>query len=161
MNLLRLALGLSTALVASAPFASADRGAVDCEKKVPAEAAALFDRVAASFRAEDADGVVAAIWPGREGRLVLALAGLEGEKSYTREQATEVLAGTYFRSRDVALLRQGEGCTTGGEHMLVRTYRLVARVGKAEVESTLRVHLTRRKVDAQTSKWFLHALTEA
>jgi hypothetical protein len=156
----RLALLLSAALIASAGAARAGGGLADCEKKVPAEADAVFARVAAAFRDERASDVTSQVSPAREARLTLRLAGTKAG-SYTREQATQLLTDTYFADRDVLSVRPAEGCTTGDDTVLSRTYRTTLRVGKAEVEGTLTIRLVKRKVDERTSAWFLDGLNDA
>lgn len=75
--------------------------------------------------------------------------------SYTREQAAELLASTYFADRAVVSLQQAEGCTTGDETRLTRTYRLTTQAGGKTVDGTLTLTLHKKKIDDKTSAWFL------
>ncbi|MFO0931681.1 MAG: hypothetical protein U1E39_03120 [Planctomycetota bacterium] len=145
--------GLGGATAASA------KGMGDCERKVPAEADRVFERVASAFRKRQATGVSDAVDPSKGGRVYLSLTGIEAG-SYTREQAAELLASTYFADRSVVSLQQAEGCTTGDETRLTRTYRLTTQSGGKTVDGTLTLTLHKKKIDDKTSAWFLGSLKD-
>jgi hypothetical protein len=155
------ALSIAVALfstVGALPAADA-RGTGDCERKVPPEAERVFERVASAFRKRQATGVSDAVDPSKDGRVYLSLAGIDA-RSYTREQAAEILASTYFVDRTVVSLQQAEGCTTGDDTRLTRTYRLTTQVGGKTVDGTLTLTLHKKKVDERTSAWFLGSLKD-
>lgn len=135
------------------------RGMGDCEQKVPAEADRMFERVAAAFRKRQATGVTDTVDPGKGGRVYLSLTGIDAG-SYTREQATELLTGTYFEGRTIVSLQQAEGCTTGDDTRLTRTYRLTTQAGGKTVDGTLTITIHKKKVDERTSAWFLGSLKD-
>lgn len=132
----------------------------DCEKKVPPEADRVFQRVAGAFRKKDAAKVAEAVEPSKSGRVYLALAGIDA-RSYTREQAAELLADAYFARRTVVSLQQAEGCTTGDDVRLTRAYRLTTQAGGRTIEGTLTITVHKKKVDESTSAWFLGSLKDA
>ena len=117
------------------------------------------ERVAASFRKRQASGVSDAVDPSKGGRVYLSLAGIDAG-SYTKEQAAELLASTYFADRTVVNLQQAEGCTTGDDTRLTRTYRLTTQSGGKTVEGTLTLTLHKKKIDDRTSAWFLGSLKD-
>ena len=131
----------------------------DCERKVPAEADRVFERVASAFRKRQASGVSDAVDPSKGGRVYLSLTGIDAG-SYTKEQAAELLASTYFADRVVVSLQQAEGCTTGDETRLTRTYRLTTQSGGKTVDGTLTLTLHKKKIDDKTSAWFLGSLKD-
>jgi len=135
------------------------RGMGDCEQKVPAEPDRVFDRVATAFRHRSATGVSDAVDPNKDGRVYLSLTDIN-VGSYTREQAAELLADRYFKDRTIVTLQQAEGCTTGDDTRLTRSYRLTTQAGGKTVEGTLTVTLHKKKVDARTSAWFLGSLKD-
>ncbi|MBL9088929.1 MAG: hypothetical protein JNM10_17450 [Planctomycetia bacterium] len=138
---------------------AAARAMGDCERKVPPEADRVFERVASAFRKRQATGVSEAVDPSKGGRVYLSLAGIDAG-SYTREQAAELLAGTYFADRTVVSLQQAEGCTTGDDTRLTRTYRLTTQAGGKTVDGTLTLTLHKKKIDDKTSAWFLGSLKD-
>ena len=157
---------LLTVLIAAAALAALGggtaaqaRGLGDCERKVPAEAERVFERVASSFRKRQATAVSEAVDPSKGGRVYLSLTGIDAG-SYTREQAAELLASTYFAARAVVSLQQAEGCTTGDETRLTRTYRLTTQAGGKTVDGTLTLTLHKKKIDDKTSAWFLGSLKD-
>jgi hypothetical protein len=136
------------------------RGLGDCEKKVPADAERVLAKVSAAFREARANAITESIQPTKDARVYLVLAGLTSG-SYTREQATELLGEIYFKGRTIVGVKQAEGCTTGDETMLTRTYLLTTQVGRTTVEGTLTITLVKKKVDEQSSAWFLGSLRDA
>lgn len=153
---------LAVATLLAGPLAvrvAGARGMGDCEQKVPAEADRVFERVAAAFRKRQATGVADAVEPTKGGRVYLSLTGIDAGP-YTREQAAELLAGTYFEGRTIVSLQQAEGCTTGDDTRLTRTYRLTTQVGGKTVDGTLTITVHKKKVDERTSAWFLGSLKD-
>lgn len=152
----------SVACVALALFAwavAADaRNLGECEKKVPPEAERAFQEVERAFRAADAEAVTATMPGGRDARVYLALGGVTSG-SYSREQATEALRTGYFATRKVLSLTPAEGCTTGSETQLSRSYRLRVQVGREEHEKTLTIDIVRRR-HGDRDTWHLGALKD-
>lgn len=131
----------------------------DCEKKVPPEADRVFDRVAAAFRKRSAAGVAETVDPSKGGRVYLALAGID-PGAYTKDQATELLAKPYFEKHAVTAIAPAEGCTTGDDTRLTRTYRVTLEVDGRAAEASLTVTIHRKKVDETTAAWFLGSLKD-
>jgi hypothetical protein len=136
------------------------KGLGDCDKKVPADAERVFQTVAAAFRKADAAGVTAAMPANREARLTLQLVGLDSN-SYAREQATAVLSDKYFPDHKILSLMPADGCTTGDDALLSRTYRMSVQVAGKERSGTLIIELQKKKIDETTSAWFLCGLKES
>ena len=74
--------------------------------------------------------------PGEDARLTLRLSGVRAG-AYPSEQALEVLKRSYFGTRAILSVIEGEGCTRGGETRLVRSYRLQVRAQGVVREQTL------------------------
>lgn len=130
------------------------------EKKIPKEAESAFGGIATAFRRADAAGTIAFAAQGKDDRVVLHLTGLS-TGSYTREQAAEALANTYFAHRKVVSLVPAECCTTGDDSNLARTYRLRVRIGESEREGTLTIEIVRRKNADDEYRWFLKSLKDS
>jgi hypothetical protein len=148
------------ALLAALASLPAHAGPLGDEKpKVPAEADRVLTSVAAAFRAGDAEGVCARMDTSRDARVFLSLKGVDS-KSYTREQATELLKTQYFPKRRIVAMKATDECAGCGEWGINRAYVMTYRVGDKEFETPLAIALERRKVTGEEYAWFLTSLKE-
>ncbi len=131
-----LAVAVAALLASGAGLPTRAAVAGDCAPRVEAAAEKVFGAFVGAFRRASASGVVALMAPGDDARLTLRLSGVRAG-SYSSEQALEVLKRSYFGTRAILSVVEGEGCTRGGETRLVRSYRLRVRAQGVEQERTL------------------------
>ena len=151
-------LALPAALVLFAVWGGVVGEAGDCERKAPPEAEKTFDAASGAFRRADVSGLIGTMPAAADAQLTLALGGSRGS-ACSKEQATQIL-NDYFAKRSIVSVVAAEGCTTGNDNALSRSYRLRTRAGQAERDSTLTVQIVRKAVDARTWVWVLAGLRE-
>ncbi len=127
---------------------------------MPAEADRVFDRAASAFRRAARGGRERRSRPAaRTAASYLSLTGINVRFVLTGT-GDRALARPYFAERAVVSLQQAEGCTTGDDTRLTRSYRLTTQVGGKTVEGTLTITIHKKKLDARTSAWFLGSLKD-